>query len=96
MSVYSDELEAADRRAREAYEAMEAWLSRPVDAPDVPGALLEGYAKTLRDSREQVRQLLEKHGARDDIAAALDRSEAYHKALGLTIRDKPKEPENDT
>jgi hypothetical protein len=26
-------------------------VSRPLDAPDLPGAVLEGYAKDLRESR---------------------------------------------
>ena len=89
MSVYGQELADAERRGLAAYEAMEAWLARPFDAPDVPGAVLEGYAKDLRESREVLRGLLAEHGSRDDIDAALERSEGYHRAVGLSIKDKP-------
>jgi hypothetical protein len=68
---------------------MEAWVSRPIDAPDVPGAVLEGYAKELRASRETLRRLLSEHGVRDDIEEALARNEEYHRSLGLSIKDKP-------
>jgi hypothetical protein len=96
MSVYNEELESARRQGREAHDAMEAWVSAPPDAPEVPGAVLEGYARKLRDSRERLRKLREEHGERDDIAAALIESEEFHRALGLTIRDKPDlEPEPD-
>lgn len=72
---------------------MEEWVSRPADAPEVPGAVLEGWAKQLRESRERIRKLLSEHGERDDISEALVRSETYHKSLGLSIRDKPEVPE---
>lgn len=68
---------------------MEAWVSRPLDAPDVPAEILEAHAKALRDSRERIRQLLSDEGVRDDIEAALARNEEYHRSLGLSIRDKP-------
>jgi hypothetical protein len=56
---------------------------------DVPGAVLEGYARDLRESRERLLQLLAGHGNRDDIVEALAESERYHRSLGLSIRDKP-------
>lgn len=68
---------------------MDAWVSRPLDAPDVPGEVLESYAKDLRESRERIRALLLEQGTRDDIEAALATNEEYHRSLGLTIRDKP-------
>lgn len=93
MSVYRDELLAAERQGSAAYEAMERWVSRPPGAPDdTPGAVLEGYARDLRESRERLRKLLADHGIRDDIAEALEKNEKYHRGLGLTIRDKPEEP----
>jgi hypothetical protein len=95
VSAYGDELAAAELRAREAHQAMEAWLSRPLDAPDVPGAVLENHAKTLRESREMLRRLLSEHGVRDDIAAALEKSEFYHRSLGLSIKDKPEPLDDD-
>ena len=73
---------------------MERWVSAPVDAPEVPGAILEGYARDLRESRERIRKLLADHGERDDISNALAESEEFHRSLGLSIRDKPEiEPE---
>ncbi len=86
---YRDELAAAERQGKAAYDAMEAWLSRPLDAPDVPGAVLEAHAKDLRASREHLQRLLGEQGVRDDIEAALARNEEYHRSLGLSIRDKP-------
>ncbi|HEX5274109.1 MAG TPA: hypothetical protein VFW34_02400 [Candidatus Rubrimentiphilum sp.] len=94
MAIYSDELAAARHQGREAFDAMEAWVSAPADAPEVPGAVLEAHARKLRESRERLRALREEHGERDDIAAALVESEEFHRSLGLTIRDKPDtEPE---
>jgi len=90
---YRDELAAAERQGAVAHEAMEAWVSRPLDAPDVPGAVLEGYAKDLRESRERIQQLLREQGVRDDIEAALAANEEYHRSLGLSIKDKP-EPDD--
>ncbi len=87
--TYKDELEAAQRQGKLAYEAMETWVSRPLGAPDIPGEVLEGYARDLRESRERLRRLLGEQGIRDDIAAALATSEEYHRSLGLSIRDKP-------
>ncbi|MBC5816338.1 MAG: hypothetical protein GIW97_07330 [Candidatus Eremiobacteraeota bacterium] len=90
MSGYRDELLAAQHAGRDAHEAMEKWVSRPADAPDdTPGAVLEGYARDLRASRERLRKLYSDHGNRDDIMAALEENEAYHRLLGLSIRDKP-------
>jgi len=87
---------AAEAQGLAAYNAMEAWVSRPADAPEVPGAILEGYARQLRESRERIRNLLSEHGNRDDIAEALAKSETYHRSLGLSIRDKPElEPETE-
>ncbi len=90
MSVYRDELFEAERKGLAAYEAMERWVSQPPDAhDDTPGAVLEGYARDLRESRERLRNLLADHGNRDDIAEALAKSERYHRSLGLSIRDIP-------
>jgi len=94
MSNYRDELAQAELQGKTAYDAMEAWLSRPVDAPDVPGAVLEGYARDLRESRERLQRLIREQGVRDDIEAALAANEEYHRSLGLSIRDKP-EPVDD-
>jgi hypothetical protein len=93
--TYKDELADAERQGAAAYAAMEAWVSRPLDAPDVPGEVLEAHAKALRESRERIRRLLGDEGIRDDIEAALARNEAYHRALGLSIRDKPDPVENE-
>ena len=96
MSAYGDELAAAERQALAAFEAMDAWLSRPLDGPDVAGAVLEGYAKDLRESRERIRALIAENGVRDDLEAALERSETYHRSLGLSIKDKPEiEPDDE-
>ncbi len=87
---------AAESQGLAAYSAMEAWVSRPADAPEIPGAILEGHAKQLRESRERIRNLLSEHGNRDDIVEALAKSETYHRSLGLSIRDKPElEPETE-
>ena len=93
--MYRDELAEAVRQGEAAHAAMEAWVSRPVDAPDVPGALLEGHAKALRASREILLRLRSEHGVRDDIAEALTRNEEYHRSLGLSIRDKPEPVDED-
>jgi len=92
--TYKDELADAERQGSDAHDAMEAWVSRPLDAPDVPGDVLEAHAKALRDSRERILRLLRDEGIRDDIEAALARNETYHRSLGLTIRDKL-EPEDE-
>lgn len=94
--TYKDELADAERQGSAAYDAMEAWLSRPLDAPDVPGEVLEAHAKALRESRERIRSLLGDEGVRDDIEAALARNEEYHRALGLSIRDKPEPLEDES
>jgi len=94
MSGYRDELAQAELRGKRAHDAMEAWISRPVTAPDVPGAVLEGYARDLRESRERLKRLIREQGVRDDIEAALATNEAYHRSLGLSIRDMP-EPSDD-
>ena len=96
MSAYRDELQAAKFQGLAAYNAMEAWLNRPFDAPDVPAAVLEKHAAELRTSRERLRALVSREGNRDDIVAALDQSEMHHKALGLSIKDKPEVAEIDT
>jgi hypothetical protein len=96
MSVYRNELFDAERIGLAAYEAMELWVSRPPEAhDDTPGAVLEGYARDLRESRERLLQLLADHGNRDDIMEALAKSEGYHRSLGLSIRDKPEPIEAD-
>jgi hypothetical protein len=89
VSAYGDELTAAEQQGLAAYEAMEAWLSRPLDGPDVAGVVLEGHARLLRESRERIRALLAEFGVRDDIEAALERNEGYHGSVGLSIKDKP-------
>jgi hypothetical protein len=94
--TYKDELADAERQGKAAYDAMEAWVSRPLDAADVAGAVLEAHAKTLRESRERLRCLLSDEGVRDDIEAALARNEEYHRALGLSIRDKPEPLEDES
>jgi hypothetical protein len=86
-SGYSQELDGARRQGREAHDAMEAWVSRPLDAPDVPGEVLEGYARELRLSRERLQRLIEEQGVRDDIEAALKENEQFHSSLGLSVRD---------
>lgn len=91
MTVYGEELRAAEAQGKAAYDAMDAWVSRPLDAPDVPGAVLEGYARDLRQSRERLQALVRAQGVRDDIEAALKRNEAFHCAVGLSIRDLPVE-----
>ncbi len=94
--TYKDELADAELQGNSAYEAMESWVSRPLDAPDVPGEILEAHAKALRESRERIRRLLDEEGVRDDIQAALARSEEYHRALGLSIRDVPDPVEDES
>jgi hypothetical protein len=89
MTSYRDELAEAGRQGRAAHDAMEAWVSRPLDAPDVPGEVLEGYVRALRESRERLNRLIREQGVRDDIEVALAANEAYHRSLGLSIRDKP-------
>ena len=89
MSSYRDELAEAQRQGKAAHDAMEAWVSRPVDAPEVPGEVLEGYARELRESRERLKRLIQDQGVRDDIEAALAVNEEFHRSLGLSIRDKP-------
>ena len=95
---YRDELADARRQGKTAHDAMEAWVSRPLDAPDVPGEVLEGYALQLRESRERLKKLVADQGVRDDIEEALVENEAYHRSLGLSIRDVPdpvdEEPES--
>lgn len=91
MSTYKSDLAEAERQGKAAHDAMEEWVSRPLDAPDVPGAVLEAHANALRESRERIRALLSQEGVRDDIEAALARNEEYHRSLGLSIRDKPQE-----
>jgi hypothetical protein len=95
MSIYGQTLAEAEQQGASAYHAMEAWVSRPIDAPDVPGSVLEGYANELRASRERLRALLSEHGSRDDIVAALVQNEEFHRRLGLTIRDIPEPIDED-
>lgn len=90
---YRNELADAERQGSAAHDAMEAWVSRPLDGPDVPGPVLEAHAKALRESRERILRLLRDQGIRDDIEAALARNEAFHRSLGLSIRDKPEPAE---
>lgn len=94
--IYRDELAAAEQQGRKAYEEMESWVSAPIDTPPVEGAVLERHARELRQSRERMRALLAEHGERDDIMHALAKNEEHHRALGLSIRDKPElEPEEE-
>ena len=88
MSTYKADLDEAERQGKAAHDAMEEWVSRPLDASGVPAAVLEAHAKTLRESRERIRALLRQEGLRDDLEAALARNEEYHRSLGLSIRDK--------
>lgn len=92
---YKDELTDAEAQGKAAHDAMEAWVSRPLDAPDVPGEVLEALAKALRESRERIRRLLNEQGIRDDLEAALTRNEEYHRSLGLSVRDKPELADED-
>lgn len=87
--AYKDELADAERQGKAAHDAMEEWVSRPLDAPGASGEVLEAHAKALRESRERIRRLLSEEGVRDDIEAALARNEHYHRSLGLSVRDKP-------
>lgn len=89
MSSYRDELADAQRKGKAAHDAMEAWVSRPLDAPDIPGEVLEEHARELRESRERLKRLIREQGVRDDIEVALAENEQYHRSLGLSIRDKP-------
>ena len=91
MSTYKSELAEAERQGKTAHDAMDEWINRPLDAPDVPGAVLEAHANALRESRERIRALLSQEGVRDDLEAALARNEEYHRSLGLSIRDKPED-----
>jgi hypothetical protein len=85
--MYRKELAAAEEQGAQAYDAMEGWVSR-LGAPEVPGAVLEGYARDLRESRERIKQLVRDQGIRDDLEEALARNAERHRALGLTIRDE--------
>lgn len=89
VGSYKVELAEAEARGKAAHDAMEEWVSRPLDASGASGAVLEGYANTLRASRETIRTLLAREGVRDDLEAALALNEQYHRSLGLSIRDKP-------
>ncbi len=90
MSFYTAELDDAQSQSAAAHDAMEAWLSRPLEAPDdIPAAVLEGHARTLRRSRDRIRALLAEHGTRDDLATALATNTEQHKSLGLSIADEP-------
>ncbi|HVA27315.1 MAG TPA: hypothetical protein VNF68_04000 [Candidatus Baltobacteraceae bacterium] len=86
---YRDVVAAAEQQGRVAFDAMEAWVSRPLGAPDIPVPVLEGYARDLRESRERLRQLLAQEGIRDEIESALARNTEYHRSLGLSIKDQP-------
>lgn len=85
----SDEAELEDiaSRGQAAYEAMDAWVSRPLGTAGVAGKTLEAHARDLRECRERVRALIRERGERDDLTAALARIEDYHRKLGLTLRD---------
>jgi hypothetical protein len=85
--MYRTELADLEAQGQAAYEAMEDWLSRPLDAEGVSGAVLEAHAKVLCDSRERIQALLSQEGVRDDLEAALARNEEYHRLLGLSLRD---------
>lgn len=96
MSIYRDQLLAAQRQGRAARDAMEKWVSRPAEAADdTPASVLEAHARDLRESRERLRALYSEHGNRDDIMQALEESETFHRGLGLSIRDKPDLPEDE-
>lgn len=85
---YAVELADAQRQEREAQDALNAWLDRPIDAPnDTPPATLEGYARTLGRSRDRIEALIERYGEQSDLTAALDRSTMAHEHLGLKIKE---------
>ena len=96
MSQYERELTDARRRGERAHAAMEAWLNRPIDAPETPVKVIEEYARELRESRMSIRQLQGNNGSRDDIEAALARNTHYHRALGLSFKDEPDEPSSES
>jgi hypothetical protein len=56
VSNYRGELAEAKRRGNVAHGAMEAWVSRPLDAPDVQGEVLEGFRQglSIRDKPDPV------------------------------------------
>lgn len=88
-SEYEEELADAQRRGREAHDAMDVWLDRPIDAPnDTPPAVLEGYARTLGQSRERIESLIARYGEHDDLTTELEWNAAAHEHLGLKI-DEP-------
>ena len=93
---YRNDVANARRQGKAAHDAMEAWISRPLDAPDVAGEVLEGHARALRESRERLKRLLSEQGVRDDIEEALAENEAFHRSLGLSIRDKPEPFDEET
>jgi hypothetical protein len=85
---YAVELADAQRQEREAQDALNAWLDRPIDAPnDTPPATLEGYARTLGRSRGRIEALIERYGEQSDLTAALDRNTIAHEHLGLKIKE---------
>ncbi|MDQ2680464.1 MAG: hypothetical protein M3Y21_05500 [Candidatus Eremiobacteraeota bacterium] len=89
MSDYRAELQEIDQRGAQAHDAIEAWLSRPFDAPDdVPAAVLEAHARTLRGGRERIQELIAEQGTRDNLTTALETNTARHKNVGLSIADE--------
>jgi hypothetical protein len=85
-SEYENELHEAERAGRVAYDAMNAWLDRPADAPnDTPPEVLEAHARALRQSRSRICALIERHGEQPDLTAALAGNAGYHERLGLRL-----------
>ena len=85
-SEYGNELQEAERAGRAAYDVMNAWLDRPIDAPnDTPPAVLEAHARGLRQSRARICALIERHGEQPDLTAALASNAGYHERLGLRL-----------
>jgi hypothetical protein len=86
MNEYDTIVESARRRGRAAFEAMNAWLDRPFDAPnDTPPRVLEEWARALRDSRASLLELIERYGERDDLMEALKENAAMHAGVGLRL-----------
>ena len=87
-SEYAAELADAQRQEREAHDALNAWLDRPIDAPNnTPPATLENYARTLGRSRRRIEALIERYGEQRDLSDALERNAIAHEHLGLKIKD---------
>ncbi len=96
MKEHERELADAERQGQAAHAAMDAWLNRAVDAPETPAALLEEYARELRESRARIRRIADALGQRDEIERALVRNAEYHRSLGLSIKDETEGARNES